>query len=54
MFLKVFKFRVPIDYVFVTEYPRTPIGKIDFKKMAADYNEMIASRPIIRQKQLKF
>lgn len=47
-------YSVPIDYVFVTEYPRTPIGKIDFKKMSQDYNEMIASRNIIRQKQLKF
>lgn len=46
-------YSVPVDYVFVDEYPRTPIAKIDFKKMSLDYNNMILTRKLIPQKQLK-
>ncbi len=50
---KVTYYSVPIDYVIVDNFPRTPIGKIDFKKMSSDYNQIISERSIIRQKQLK-
>lgn len=46
-------YSVPIDYVFVDKYPRTPIAKIDFQAMSRNYNKIIGSRNIIRQRQLK-
>lgn len=47
-------YSIPIDYVIVDSYPRTPIGKIDFKAMSNYYNENAKSRNMIRQRQFKF
>ena len=46
-------YSVPVDYVLVDEYPRTPIAKVDFKELSRRYNEMSNSRKMILQKQLK-
>ena len=46
-------YSVPVDYVLVDEYPRTPIAKVDFKAMSKHYNEIASSRTMIRQRQLK-
>ena len=47
-------YSIPVDYMIVDNYPRTPIGKIDFKTMSQNYNEIIHTRKLIPQKQLKF
>ena len=50
---KVTYYSVPVDYVFVDEYPETSRGKIDYRELARQYNEMANTRVITPQKQLK-
>ena len=45
-------YSIPIDYVLVDEYPRTPLAKIDYKEMSRRYNEMISTRSLIKQKRI--
>lgn len=46
-------YSVPVDYIFVKEFPRTSIAKVDFKAMSENYNEIAYTRKMIPQKQLK-
>lgn len=47
-------YSVPVDFVFIEDYPRTPIGKIDYKKLTEIYEENYNKENIIKQKELKF
>ena len=47
-------YSVPVDFVFVEDYPRTPIGKIDYKKLTEMYEQTYNEKNIIKQKELKF
>lgn len=47
-------YSVPVDYIVINDYPRTPIGKIDFKELSRIYQNQFSDREIIKQKQLKF
>ena len=49
---KVTYYSVPVDYVFVDEYPETSRGKIDYRELSKRYSEIASSRHMIRQKQL--
>lgn len=46
-------YSVPVDFLYVKEYPRTSIAKVDFKKMSQEYNDIAHTRKMIPQKQLK-
>ncbi len=47
-------YSVPVDFIFVSKFPRTPIGKIDFKELSRIYESEYLGRELLRQKQLKF
>ncbi|MBQ6885459.1 MAG: acyl--CoA ligase [Clostridia bacterium] len=47
-------YSVPVDYIIIDTYPRTPIGKIDFKELTNIYERDYKDRKILKQKELKF
>ena len=47
-------YSVPVDYIIIDTYPRTPIGKIDFQELSNIYERDYKDRQILKQKELKF
>ena len=50
---RVTYYSIPIDYIFVDHYPETTRGKVDYRALSKTYNEMVGTRQIIPQRQLK-
>ena len=49
---KVTYYSVPVDYVFVDGYPETSRGKIDYRELSKQYENISGSRQMLPQKQL--
>ena len=47
-------YSVPVDYIVINTFPRTPIGKIDFQKLTNIYERDYKDRTMLKQKELKF
>lgn len=47
-------YSVPVDYIVIDMFPRTPIGKIDFKELTNIYERDYKGRVMLKQKELKF
>ena len=47
-------YSVPVDYIVIDTFPRTSIGKIDFKELTNIYENDFKDRAILKQKELKF
>ena len=47
-------YSVPVDYIIIDTFPRTPIGKIDFQELTNIYERDYKDRTILKQKELKF
>ena len=47
-------YSVPVDYIIIDTYPKTPIGKIDFQELSNIYERDYKDRQILKQKELKF
>lgn len=47
-------YSVPVDYIVIDIFPRTPIGKIDFKELTNIYERDYKDRVMLKQKELKF